>query len=72
MPKSPSREWSHRNVRAEEFDYADQPNFIELTVRGGGRLTVLPHELGYLEALIAEIRATRGIPVLALAKRGTA
>lgn len=33
-----------QSVRGEVYEYADRV-FIDLTVKGGGKLTVLPHEL---------------------------
>jgi hypothetical protein len=61
------------NLRAEVHQSNGRGVTVEpLLGRGGYRLSLFPHELAHLEALLAEVRASLKVPVLALPKRGSA
>lgn len=42
--RTPVRTIDLGSVTGEVYEYADR-TFVDLTVRGGGKLTVFPHEL---------------------------
>lgn len=61
------------NLRAEVHQSKGRGVSIEVMIDGRGPvLSLFPHELPNLEALVAEVRASLKVPVLALAKRGSA
>lgn len=73
MPKSPVEIIESGNLRAEVFQSNGRGVSVELIVGGCGyRLCLFPHELPDLEAVVAQVRESLKVPLLALAKRGSA
>jgi len=68
MPNSPVHVWEVGQFRIEEYHSSDRGTSFELMeVRGGYRLTIFPHELHHIEAVISQVRS--GVPALALVER---